>query len=66
MDLETNSSAVWALRIWKLHAVEAAKVTGHDREEAIHNSDSVAGVTVQKPKLSLAFVVKAGFAVTKV
>ncbi|KAJ4424782.1 hypothetical protein N0V82_000501 [Gnomoniopsis sp. IMI 355080] len=57
---------MWALRIWKLHTLEAAKVTGHEREEANHPSEHVAGVTEQEPKLSLGFIVRACFSVTRI
>lgn len=59
--------AVWALRIWKLHMDEVAKVSNHERDEANHDPNSVVTVpTGQAPKLSLAFIIKACFSVTKV
>lgn len=65
-DQKTDVSAVWALRIWKLHTLEAVKVTGHDHEEASHQSDTVAEATRQESRLSLSFIVRACFSVTKV
>lgn len=46
---------------------EVAKVSNHERDEANHDPNNVATVpTGQAPKLSLAFIIKASFSVTKV
>lgn len=46
---------------------EVAKVSNHERDEANHEPDSVATVpTRQAPKLSLAFIIRGCFSVTKV
>lgn len=45
---------------------EAANSNRQDREKSNRNSDAVAGITGQEPKLSLAFVVTACFSVIKV
>lgn len=46
---------------------EIARASGHERDGASHDPNSVATVsTGQAPKLSLAFIIKACFSVTKV
>lgn len=49
-----------------MHTLAIAKPTKEEREEDVRNADAVAVTPGQEPKLTLAFVVKACFAVTKV
>lgn len=59
---------VWALRIRKIHALEAVGLTEDERQRAVQNAD-VAGGNVgsgRGQKLSLAFAAKACFSVIKV
>lgn len=63
---------MWALRIRKIHALEAVGLTEDERRRAVQNADvaeesgeSGAG-SGPKPGLSLAFAARACFSVTKV
>lgn len=60
-------SVVWALRIWKLHMNEIERTSSHERDGANHDPGGTATApTGQAPKLSLPFIIKACFLVTKV
>lgn len=64
-----NCTPVWTLRIYKLYLMEAAGLTPEEREQDIRNPDAVSLSTrgrSDQQKLSMAFVVKSCFAVTKV
>jgi MFS family permease len=63
-------SAVWALRIWKIHCMEIAKSDKEESERTSCNPDAVAAGTHVSPaghrSVSMAFAVKACFSLTKV
>lgn len=61
------SLSVWTLRVYKLYLMEAAGLTPEERERDIRNPDAVSLSTHRREKrISVAFVTKACFAVTKV
>lgn len=60
---------VWALRVWKIHTMEAAGFSGEERENDIRNPDTVQGDEHRSPgkqSLSVAFIAKACFGLIKV
>lgn len=61
---------VWALRVWKIHKLEVAKLTKEEGEGGIRNPDTVGAVTHVSPtdhkSFSMAFALKACFSMTKV
>ncbi|KAL1868733.1 hypothetical protein Daus18300_005867 [Diaporthe australafricana] len=61
-------AALWALRIWKIHVMETAKLTDVERKRDIHNPGAVGAGTspADHKSMSLAFAVKAYFSLTKV
>lgn len=61
---------VWALRVWKIHMLEIAKLTKEEGERDIRIPDRVGAGTHVSPTnhqpFSMAFAVKACFSLTKV
>lgn len=68
-DSYTNPNVpVWSLRILKIHALATAALPKGERERGLQNADVAErhDSAEQRPKLSLAFAVKACFSMTKV
>lgn len=64
------AGTVWALRIRKIHALEAVGLTKDEWQKSMQNADVLAaegrGEPARGGKLSLAFAARACFAVIKV